>query len=612
MSVAMSKHVQKAALWSILVLLGVGVSSCSRKAEIITTVTRIVTTPVVVTSPAISTVVVTVENTVIVTQQETVQVVVTSTSTPIPEGGFITRTTFTDAKSVNPVLGDDEGSRTFHELMFEGLLRVDPFTGELQPNFAEGWTVSDDGLVYTFAIRRGLEWSDGRPITARDFAFTYAALQSGKLDTLNTKMIANIREIKVLNDYEVAVAFREADCSNLESLRLGWVPVHVFTEDAEYYDFREMVVHEFNGMPTAFSGPFMLQKWVRGDHWIQVRNDRYWRGVPHLEGILTKVVSGQAAMVEMLQDGQADIGIGFEPRYLIDLELEPEMQIFKFLSDEYDFLGFQLGDPEDPQPRLNPDGTPNEEHGTHPILGDKLVRHAIAYALDRGALIAQGRLGEAIPLHANVLPSISWAYNTDLEGREHDRERANQLLDQAGWMLDESTGIRQKNGRPLQLSLHTNAGNLVRETMGALIQAQLAEVGIEVELITLDWYSFLDVLLGQTFDMVLSSWTHLGTNPDDERFWSAQSDVPGEGYNFGSYYNPDLDEKLARAKAVPTCDLDVRTRLYRQIQAQLYEDQPYCWLDVPRNLVAIHGRVGGVNPGPWSIWYNVHDWYVTQ
>jgi peptide/nickel transport system substrate-binding protein len=290
--------------------------------------------------------------------------------------------------------------------------------------------------------------------------------------------------------------------------------------------------------------------------------------------------------------------------------MAPDLRIWKHMSDGYDFLGFQLGDPADPQPRLSEDGTINEEHGAHPILADVRVRQAIVHALDRQELIARARLGQGIPLHANVLPTISWAYNADLTPRAYDLQKAGQLLDQAGWTLNESTGVRSRNGKPLRLDLYTNAGNEIRETMAAGIEEQLAEVGVEVEVIALEWYSFLDVLFGQTFDLVVMGIDDMGANPDDRRLWSAESDVPGTGLNFVSYHNPELESKLEQARAASGCDQDMRTVLYRKIQAQLYEEQPYCWIDVPRQVVVVRDRVGGANPGPWSAWHNVHEWFV--
>jgi ABC-type transport system substrate-binding protein len=160
--------------------------------------------------------------------------------------------------------------------------------------------------------------------------------------------------------------------------------------------------------------------------------------------------------------------------------------------------------------------------------------------------------------------------------------------------------------------------------MADLIREQLAQVGIEVEVVLLDWYALLDVLFGQTFDMVLLSVSDLGTNPDDLWLWASSADVPllseappvygasfpGGGYNFGSYHNPQVESWLQQARAVPGCDLDQRAALYRRVQATLAKDAPYVWIDVPRTIVALQSRLGGVNPGPWSLWYNVHEWYL--
>jgi peptide/nickel transport system substrate-binding protein len=263
-------------------------------------------------------------------------------------------------------------------------------------------------------------------------------------------------------------------------------------------------------------------------------------------------------------------------------------------------------------------------------LADVRVRQAIVHAVDRQALIDKARFGQGLPLYANVLPSIPWAYNTDLEPRAYDPEAAAHLLDQAGWTLDKTKSIRTRDGIPLKLRLYTNAGNHVREAMADLIREQLSQVGITVEIVALDWYAFLDVLFGQTFDMVLLGMTDMGTNPDDLRLWAAANDVPlgsgtllesdmlqsrpllGSGYNFGSYYNPDLESWLEQARTTAGCDLDIRATLYRRAQAALVEDAPYLWIDVPRIVVALQSRLGGANPGPWSLWYNVHEWYLSD
>ena len=88
--------------------------------------------------------------------------------------------------------------------------------------------------------------------------------------------------------------------------------------------------------------------------------------------------------------------------------------------------------------------------------------------------------------------------------------------------------------------------------------------------------------------------------------------VQGSGANYGSYYNPELESWLEQARTVPGCDLDQRAALYRQAQAALWEDLPYLWIDVPRTVVALRARIGGANPGPWGLWYNIHQWYLSE
>jgi peptide/nickel transport system substrate-binding protein len=581
------------------------------------------------------------ETTVVVPDQENpgprAQVVVTSTPTPIPKGGTLIRATYVDALTANPILAADAGSRALVQSLFEGLLRVDPFTGVQVGNFAATWTASEDGRTYTFALREGLTWSDGEPITARDFHFSYAALKSGALDTPNVRHAEAISTLKVVDDRTLSITFEQANCGNLEHLELGWLPMHVFTDDVEGYDFGRLEMHEFNNNPWVFSGPFKLQAWTRGQQWVLERNDLYWQGAPHLDAVVTRLVSGQDELVALLAEGQIDVGENLRPQALADLEQVPDLRLYKFLDDGYDFMGFQLGDPENPQPRLEAVGEDanaavlNEAHGEHPILGDVRVRAAIVHAIDHQELIDKARLGQGIPLHANVLPSVPWAYNTDLEPRAYDPELAGRLLDQAGWTLPAATEndsgavvpeVRAKRGRPLELRLVTNAGNEVRERMADLIREQLGQVGIEVQVVLLDWYTFLDVLFGQTFDLVLMGVDGLGTNPDDLYLWSAANDlpvttdetgqVPPQGHNFVSYYDPEVEAWLEEARSTPGCDQERRATLYRQVQARLSEDLPYDWIAVPRMVVALDTRIGGANPGPWSLWYNVHEWFVSE
>jgi ABC-type transport system substrate-binding protein len=211
-----------------------------------------------------------------------------------------------------------------------------------------------------------------------------------------------------------------------------------------------------------------------------------------------------------------------------------------------------------------------------------------------------------------MLPSLSWAYNDGLESRQYDTARAAALLDEAGWILDPSSGIRAKDGRQLALALQTNLSSDARVQLGELIADQLDDLGFDISFEALEWGAFVGLLLGQRFDMVVMSWTDIvsGLEDFDLPLLNSHDDVPSQGYNFVSYYNPSVDGLWLDASTLPGCLPADRSVLYHQIQATLHDELPYVWLFAPLRLTGADTQLIGINPGPWGTWYNVESWYV--
>jgi peptide/nickel transport system substrate-binding protein len=554
--------------------------------------------------------------TVVETQvvEKEVIVEVTSTPPPIPEGGYVTEVSFSDAKILNPILSNDDASSDVHERLFEAALDQDPFSGELVPQLAKAWDVSEDGLTYTFEVRDDVSWSDGTPVTAKDFAFTYESLMSGKLDSPRLSNVEYIQEVNLLDDYHVEFVFSEVNCVALNDLGLGWLPAHMYAPD-----FSDIMTNTLNTEPTVTNGPFLFQEWVKDDHITLVRNSNYYLGAPHLDGWIFKVVPNATVGVQQLKTGEVDVYDGIDPKYLVEMELQEHLSIFKYFDDGYTYVAFQMGDPSNPQPRFNEDGSLNEEHGVHPILGDVRVRQAITYATDRNAIISKVIFGQGAPLEADVLPGIEWAYNSDLAPREYNVEAAASLLEEAGWIDQDGDGVREchgcmysEEGTPLAMKLITNAGNETRESIGLILQDQLGDLGFDIEFEPMEWNSFLDTIVGQKFDMCIVGWTSMGSDPDDEGTFGSLADLPDAAFNFVSYYNPQVDELLSKAKTMSGCRVEDRGPLYRQIQEYIYEDAPYTFLYVPRSILVYNSRIGGMNPGSWEFRQNMQEWYIKQ
>jgi peptide/nickel transport system substrate-binding protein len=552
--------------------------------------------------------------------EKEVEVEVTPTPTPIPQGGFLNLTSFADADILSSLLSSDSASAEIEGYIFSAPFMTDPWTGETIPNMVESWDVTDQNKTVTFHVRQGLKWSDGEPITANDFKFMFDALmatdeegspvlaESPRLD-----MVEYVDTIELIDDYTLKVTYTEGICTNFESLSLVWLPSHVFLSDPDF-EFVDLVDHEFNWEPTVFSGPFMFQEWVKDDHITLVRNPDYWKGAAYLDGIVWKVVANTTVEKEMMKAGETDL-IGLDPKYLTEMEQVENIDIYKFFRTAYDYIGLQRGDPENPQPRMNEDGSVNEEHGAHPILSKKQVRQALVYAVDRTSIINKVRMGQAAPIEAHIIPTYGWAYNDQLEPREFDPEKAAQMLEEAGWVLEEGAEVRvckgcgtAPDGTPMKLNLKTNSGNEVRENIMVIVQQQWGDIGIEVETEAMEWNAYLDVLLGQNFDAVIIGWT--GVDPDSEVLFFAKYDVPGGGFNFCSFYRPDYEPLELEAKTVEGCAYEDRGAIYKEIQEIFYDEVPYVFLYATRAITAINQRIGGVNPAPWSTTYNIHEWFI--
>ena len=143
---------------------------------------------------------------------------------------------------------------------------------------AERWEVSPDGLTWTFYLRPDVTWSDGDPVDANDFKFSYDAIRTPAIDSPFQRLAAPIASIELVNPLTVRVTFSEPGCDVLNSLRVGWMPSHRYAPD-----FTDIVDNFFNVEPDISAGPFLLQSWIPGDNVELRRNNRYWQGAPLME-----------------------------------------------------------------------------------------------------------------------------------------------------------------------------------------------------------------------------------------------------------------------------------------------------------------------------------------
>ncbi len=544
----------------------------------------------------------------IITQEVQVvtEVMVTPTPAPAVQGGAWVRASLSDASILNPILGSDSASSDVYGFLFPGLLGVNPFSGAFEPTeMAESWTVSEDGLTWTFNLRDGVVWSDGDPVDAADFKYTYDAIASELVETPRKSNVAGIESIEVLDPLTLQVVFGEVKCDGLGDLGLGWLPSHLYAED-----FSDIMENSYNEAPPVSSGPFVFNEWVRDDNTTLLRNDTYFKGAPNMDGMIYRIIPDPGARLAALQTGEVD-QIGVQPEQLTTVQLDPNLNLYKFKDDGYSYIALNLANPENPQPGQDEEGNLIEQD-PHPILSDKAVRQAIAHSLDYDTIISKVYLGQGYKMAANVLPAVEWAYDPAILPYDFNTEMAAQMLEDAGWVDTDGDGVREKDGQILALNLLTNAGNTTREDLGVLVQDQLNGVGFDITFEAIDFGTMVGQMLGQTYDMVIIGWTGLGTDPNDDSFWHSQYDTPDSGFNFVSYNNARIDELLAQGVAVPGCDPAERAPFYQEIQQIIHDDVPYVFVSGSVGNVGYSNKFEGLDPGPWSFYHNVEQWSLTQ
>ncbi|MBN2471397.1 MAG: hypothetical protein JXN59_11780 [Anaerolineae bacterium] len=546
-----------------------------------------------------------------------------------PEGGIIIEGNFGgDPGTFNPLLCSDTSCGRITGLLFPGSVGVDPVTANHAPvgenprvraATVTNWDISEDGTVYTLTFRDDYFWTDGTPVTAYDYQYTWDAIVSGEVDTNQGYFQDVIASIEAVDAQTAVVTLHEPDCAGL--LYISYVqplPAHVLGED-----FAAINDSPFNFEPNVSAGPFTFGQFRSGELVSLLANENYADaelGYVNSEGFIYKAVPDQTVEVEQFLAGETNL-VGAPPvNRRSDIRAAGEagdVQVYPYPGNSWDYMAFNLANPENPQPGLDEAGNviPQEPH---PLFGDVRVRQAIAHAVDVDSIIDGAVFGEGSRMSSVYIPS-SWAYDDTLEPIPYDPDAAAAMLAEAGWVDIDDDGVLEaqgamyaEDGTEFSFVLYTNEGNTRRAAIATVIQDQLSQIGIAVDFQSIDFNTLLDVMYGQAYDAFILGWRNgYPDDPDLTQLFSVQSDLPGSGDNFTSYYNERVAELLSEARRVPGCAIEDRAELYKEVQALMQEDLPYLWLFTQDGMYAARSSVENFDPYPSNLMWNVDMWAVT-
>jgi len=398
--------------------------------------------------------------------------------------------------------------------VFEGLTRIGS-DGSVLPALAQSWTVSEDGRVYTFALRRGVEFHDGSAFTADDAAFSLQRAMAEDSVNAQKALFEGIESVAALDGNTLVVELSSPRGDLLYNLAWGDA-VMVDPGSADSNDTR----------PVG-TGPFQVARWVHGDRVELIAFDDYWGETPALSAATIRFIPDPAAALAALLAGDVQAYPNFPaPESLGVLDADSRFKVVVGTTEGETILAL---------------------NHRRPPLDDVRVRRAIGHAIDRAALIDGAMFGHGTPIGSHFAPHHP-AY-VDLTGLSaHDPDEARVLLADAGIAPGS-----------LSLTLHLPPPSYARRS-GELIAGQLGAVGINVEIIPVEWAQWLEqVFRGHDFDMTIVA----HTEPRDIGIYAR------DDYYFG-YDSADFDAIMDRL--AETTEPEARNDLYREAQRHLAED----------------------------------------
>ena len=551
-------------------------------------------------------------------------------------GGILIGTNFGgDPTNMNPLISNNTVELALNEFLFPSLFNYDPETrapmmggrNDQDNGLALDWSISEDGLTYTFNLRDDVTWNDGTPVTARDYKFTFDALASEATSSPRTDVLQSVASVEAVDDTTLVITLSIASCRAIEELDdFGILPKH-HIEPLLGGDYAEIDNLDYNKNPDVTSGVFNFGALVPDDFTSLVRNENHWMDVSP-EGYIIRNVPDQIVGVEQFLAGEVNsVGTAGSasvpaPRMQEFRERAEagEFQVYEYVDDGLTFVGFNLADRTNPQNGADDDGNPIDQ-GKHPLFGDVRVRQAIAQAVNYADIIDGAAHGEAVQVNSFGTPAL-WGYDASIEPWEYNPEAALAQLAEAGFIDhddDPSTplvatedALYAEAGSEFAFELLTNSGNVVREAAGTVIQDQLGQIGIAVDFQTQEFGALVQFLLGQDFDAIMIGFTNLDQDTDARSVFTPVGDLVGGGFNFVSYSNDRVTELYDQALALPGCDFAERQALYHEVSQILHEDLPWWWLFAPKSMYAEANTVENWMPYAEMRYTNMADIAISQ
>ena len=457
----------------------------------------------------------------------------------------------------------------------------------------ENGGLSEDGLTITMHLRDDIVWSDGEPITAEDFVFTYNMIMDPGNTVASQYPYDYLESVEAPDAQTVVMTFTEPFAPWQSTFWRTILPKHILEPVFEAEGSIDEA--EWNRAPTVGCGPFVFSEWESGSYIRFVKNTNYWEGEPKLDEIYLQFVPDDASQTAALVAGDADLG-SFPPLSDVPVLEAGGLTIMVQSSGYSEAWYFNMRDM------------------ASPFTKDLAVRKAIAMAIDREAINDDLLLGLTSPVETFWDPIAASGYvSPDIEPWQYDPEAANKLLEDAGYVDTDGDGIREdKDGNPLTLR-HATTIREIRQDSQAVCQQNLRDVGIDLQTLSYDadlffgsWGDGAPAALG---DLDIMQWSDCPAFPDpDTSYWLCDqlpSDDNPYGYN---YFICDEYLDGLFQQQIKTIDPTERAQIFQEISKYMHDNVYWLGMWNDPDYWMVGSRLTGVKFSGVTPFYNIAEW----
>ena len=485
----------------------------------------------------------------------------------IKQGGVFRLGSPSTIDSLNPFVGIEFDAYATWEHIYPMLVQYDP-KGQIVPDFATSWHESPDGLTWTFHTQPNAKWSDGKPLTAADAAWTYNTIVKFKNGPTAALSIPQLKSASAPNPDTLVLSYAHPSAAALADLQpVPILPEHVW---AKYATGNGKSLKTFqNNAPIVSGGPFVLEKYTPRQDALFKRNPTFYGPKPHIAGLALEFFSNTDAMVIALKNGQLD-GVESVPPTTVAKLRAAHLDVVTTPSIYFDDISINSN---------------TQQDASHKELLNPLLREAFDYAVNREAIVKTSLLGYGQPGSSIIPPSTGRWNDAAIKPTPFNLGKANQLLNQAGYRMGPN-GIRIANGHPMSYTviLPADTTNGYGERSFLIVQQDFKKIGVQLTPRNLDNSAAFNAITAdhyKSFELVMWGWF---PNPDPNFMLSVVTCQAWYAWSDTGYCNKTYDNLFRQQSAIT--NPQKRQQIVYKMQQMIYNERPYLVLDYTESLEA--------------------------